>query len=109
MIRLSVGDLFDRHPELSTYRATFTGTKKLPRKHGWKWLALDDVFCIGDDWQQSRPETVRAIAVASNGIGDYLGFLLKEDSMTELDDTIVKFKHESGMMEPLSSRHGVGF
>jgi hypothetical protein len=35
--------------------------------------------------------------------------LLKEDSMTELDDTIVKFKHESGMMEPLSSRHGVGF
>src|SRR5690606_26006939 len=45
--------------------------------------------------EKSCPEAVRALLVAVDDHGDYLGYLLRADSSTELDDTLMHFHHET--------------
>jgi len=71
----------------------------------WDWLPLDELFTLdqlGDDgdWVTSCPHAMHALIVARDCGGDLLGFLLKEESLVELDDTLMHFKHETGEIVP---------
>lgn len=61
---------------------------------------LEELIQVGNDYQNSRPQAVNAIAVMGDGSGDYLGYLLKEDSQYELEDRLYHFKHEIGDIKP---------
>lgn len=75
----------------------------------WHWFPrerlcmLDDIGDDGD-WVASHPEAARALLVAQDEGGDYLGFLLRDGSDLELDDTLMHFKHETGEILPSAVR-----
>ena len=75
----------------------------------WHWFPrerlrmLDDIGDDGD-WVASHPEAVRALLVAQDDGGDYLGFLLQDGSDLELDGTLMHFKHETGEILPSAVR-----
>lgn len=52
-------------------------------------------------WQEYSPEAINAVAVADNGCGDYLGFILKENHDFFLDDTLILFDHETATLEEI--------
>lgn len=54
------------------------------------------LFHVIAGYEGSYPETYGAVAVASDGCGDYLALLLKRDSDCELDDELYVFEHDSG-------------
>jgi hypothetical protein len=54
------------------------------------------LFHVITGYESSHPETYGAVAVASDGCGDYLALLLKRDSDCELDDELYVFEHDSG-------------
>ncbi|MNY51554.1 hypothetical protein D3C86_1871530 [compost metagenome] len=75
----------------------------------WHWFPrerlcmLDDIGDDGD-WVASHPEAARALLVAQDDGGDYLGFLLRDGSDLELDGTLMHFKHETGEILPSAVR-----
>ena len=77
--------------------------------HQWHWFArehlrmLDDIGDDGD-WVASHPEAARALLVAQDDGGDYLGFLLRDGSDLELDGTLMHFRHETGEILPSAVR-----
>ncbi|MBK8969268.1 MAG: SMI1/KNR4 family protein [Lewinellaceae bacterium] len=73
---------------------------KLPFLH-YEFYHIDRVEQVGDEWHKNYPFTVRAVLIAWNGVGDYLGFLLKPGSTYELDDTVYEFLHETGEVKPV--------
>lgn len=50
-------------------------------------------------WDEKCPFAVKSVLFAENGLGDYLGFLLKEGSVFELDSTVYEFLHETGAIK----------
>jgi hypothetical protein len=81
-------------------------TNKIPktmRKH-YEMLALEAIFSVGsgdDGWQIYSPEAINAVAIGANDCGDYIGFLLKENSDVQLDAQLVLFNHESATVEDI--------
>lgn len=78
-----------------------------PRR--WHWFTRDRLHMLDDigddgDWVASHPEAARALLVAKDGGGDYLGFMLRDSSDVELDGTLMHFKHETGEIVPSAIR-----
>lgn len=73
---------------------------KLPFLH-YEFYHIDRVEQVGAEWHKNYPFTARAVLIAWNGVGDYLGFLLKPGSTYELDDTVYEFLHETGEVKPV--------
>jgi len=75
----------------------------------WHWFPrerlrmLDDIGDDGD-WVASHPEAARALLVAQDDGGDFLGFLLRDGSDLELDGTLMHFMHETGEILPSAVR-----
>jgi hypothetical protein len=71
----------------------------LPKRGRFRFFAADELRTleqIDPRWsEKSCPEAVRALLVAVDGHGDYLGYLLRSDSSTDLDDTLMHFHHET--------------
>ena len=74
-----------------------------PRR--WHWFPRERLHMLDDigddgDWVARHPEAARALLVAQDEGGDYLGFLLRDGSDLELDGTLMHFKHETGEILP---------
>ncbi len=75
-----------------------------PTRGRFRFLPIDELNTVDDidaEWTaKSAPEAVRALLVAMDESGDYLGYLLQEDSMTQLDDQLMHFNHETAAVMP---------
>jgi hypothetical protein len=82
----------------AAYRAALS-SGGLPKRGRFRFFAADELRTleqIDPRWsEKSCPEAVRALLVAVDGHGDYLGYLLRSDSSTDLDDTLMHFHHET--------------
>jgi hypothetical protein len=82
----------------ATYRAALS-SNALPKRSRFRFFAanaLQTLEQIDPRWsEKSCPEAVRALLVAVDDHGDYLGYLLRPDSSTDLDDTLMHFHHET--------------
>jgi hypothetical protein len=76
---------------------------KTMRKY-YEPLTLATIFSIGsgeNGWQNHSPEAINAVAIAGDGCGNYIGFLLKENDDFQLDKQLVFFDHETAKIEDL--------
>jgi hypothetical protein len=76
----------------------------MPKLFGeyFKALKLPEIVSLGTQkgyWQETTPEAVKSIGIANDGCGEYLGFILENDSDMQLNDTLYQFNHESGTIE----------
>ncbi len=62
----------------------------------YDFLPISRIERVGKEWYKNIPQTYKGILIAENGLGDYLGFLLDENSDIKLSNTIYKFEHEIG-------------
>lgn len=67
-----------------------------PKFKDYEFLPIDRLEQIGKDWYQNTPQTYRAVLIAENGYGDYLGLLMEEDSTFKLSNVLYQFEHETG-------------
>ncbi len=59
-------------------------------------LPLAEIRQVSREWYKYVPQTYKGLLIAGNGLGDYLGLILLEDSNYKLDNTIYRFEHETG-------------
>lgn len=89
-------DLDVQLPEV--YRACLADNS-FPGLGRFRFLPIEELNTLEEidpDWSaKSAPQAVRALLVAVDDGGDYLGYLLREDSMTQLDDQLMHFHHET--------------
>ena len=73
----------------------------LPKKaiDGFTFLRPQNFF-REVEFHVQNPETIKAVVIGENGLGDYLGLLLKKNSDYELAAKIWEFKHETGTVAP---------
>ena len=88
-----------------TFRKKLLNDKipKTMRKY-YTTFQLSEIFSVGsgnDGWQVYSLEAVNAVAIAGNGCGDYIGFLLEENDDFQLDDKLVFFNHETATVEDI--------
>jgi hypothetical protein len=103
-------DLVNKEIELdvvfpANYEAILSGETILHLPEGYQLLSLNEVISLGtnpDYWQDFTPYAVKSVAIAHNGIGDYIGYILKAESDIQLDDVLYEFMHESGTVEELN-------
>lgn len=77
---------------------------KLKLPDGSFILKLNDITPLGiekDYWQDFTPSAIKAVGFASNGCGDYIGYILKEDSDIQLYSQWIMFNHESQTIDIL--------
>ncbi|MBK6952006.1 MAG: hypothetical protein IPH24_08140 [Crocinitomicaceae bacterium] len=55
-----------------------------------------DQFFIIEDFASRNPQTYRAVIVAENGCGDYIGLILEKESDYKLQRIFFEFMHETG-------------
>lgn len=70
------------------------------KRLGYFSLLSASRFEVIAGFEAAYPETFAAIAIASDGCGDYLGLLLKRDSDHELGHELYLFEHDSGTIRP---------
>lgn len=58
-----------------------------------------DAFFIENEYANDQPQSVNAMIVAENGVGDSLGFILEEDCDYTLSPIVNEFLHEEGGVE----------
>ncbi len=56
-------------------------------------------FYIENGYSDVYPESYKSLIVAANGLGDFLGLLLKKKDDYKLDNKIYLFSHEDSMIE----------
>lgn len=62
----------------------------------YEFFEIDEIEQVTKDWYKNIPQTYRALLIAGNGLGDYLGLLIEENSEFKLSNTVYKFEHEIG-------------
>lgn len=78
--------------------------EKFELPEGFFMLKLNEIASLGIDkdyWQEFIPSAVKAVGFASNGCGDYIGYILEEDSDIQLDSQWILFNHETGTIDIL--------
>jgi hypothetical protein len=63
-------------------------------------LSIGD-FYRQDEFSSTYPETVKAIVIGENGVGDSVGLLLEKDDDYKLGSVVFEFLHETGEVELL--------
>lgn len=58
-------------------------------------------FYITNEYSERNPETVNAVIVAENGLGDSLGMILERNSDFKLRTALYEFSHENGEVHKL--------
>jgi len=62
----------------------------------YDFFEIDEIEQATKDWYKNIPQTYRALLIAGNGLGDYLGLLIEDNSEFKLSNTVYKFEHEIG-------------
>lgn len=62
----------------------------------YDFFGIGEIEQVTKDWHKNIPQTCRALLIAGNGLGDYLGLLVEENSEFKLSNTVYKFEHEIG-------------
>lgn len=86
--RLNV--LFD-----NSFKKSFTKKKDYGR---YELMELKE-FETYNEYADTNPESYKAVIVAQNGFGDYLGFLLEKESDYKLGKHLYEFFHEIGSVK----------
>lgn len=70
---------------------------RIDPKGQFRPLALDEIRPA--DFEKYVPQAVKAVAIAEDGLGDMIGFMLKPDSDIELDGQMWLFRHETAQVQ----------
>ena len=79
-------------------------TKTIEMPEGFFMLGLNEIISVGtgkDFWQDFTPRAIKAVGIANDGCGDYIGYILEEDSDIQLSSELIIFNHEIGSIEEL--------
>ncbi len=86
------------------FESILNHTKKFEIPEGFFMLTLEEILSVGTGenfWQDFTPRAIKAVGIASDAGGDYIGYILEEDSDIQLSSELIIFNHETGTIEEL--------